>query len=211
MIDERLIAYANDLVAREDVVLTTIRARAEQLDLPPIHVSPEEGKLLQVLVQVIAAERVLEVGTLAGYSTVWIARGLRPGGRVTTIERDTRHADLAERALEDAGLSDRVTVMRGDARDVMRDLRGPFDAIFLDADKEPLPSYLSRSMELLRLGGLLLCDNTFFHGRVIDAADTAADVAGVRRYNETAAGDRRLASVIVPVRDGLMLSLKVRD
>jgi caffeoyl-CoA O-methyltransferase len=199
-VDERLARYATELFAVEDANLTTIRARQEGLRLPPIHISADEGKLLHVLLRAIRAKTVLEVGSLAGYSGVWLARALQPDGRLTTIEKDPRHAALARQAFAEAGLASRVRVLDGAALDVLPTLAPGFDAIFLDADKASL---------LLREGGLLLCDNAFLHGSVVDPADQSPDTAGVRAFNLRAATDSRLVSTVVPIRDGLVVAVKV--
>jgi predicted O-methyltransferase YrrM len=208
-VDERLARYASELFAVEDAILTTIRARQEGLQLPPIHISADEGKLLHVLLRAVGATTVLEVGSLAGYSGVWLARALPPGGRLTTIEKDPRHAALGRQAFAEAGLAARVQVLEGTALEVLSTLRPGFDAIFLDADKASLPQYFEWSLRLLREGGLLLCDNAFFHGSVVDPADQSPDTAGVRAFNLLAATDPRLVSAVVPIRDGLVVAVKV--
>jgi caffeoyl-CoA O-methyltransferase len=208
-VDERLARYATELFAVEDANLTSIRARQEGLRLPPIHISADEGKLLHVLLRAVRAKTVLEVGSLAGYSGVWLARALPPDGRLTTIEKDPRHAALARQAFAEAGLAARVRVLDGAALDVLPTLAPGFDAIFLDADKASLPRYFEWSLALLREGGLLLCDNAFFHGSVVDPADQSPDTAGVRAFNLLAATDARLVSTVVPIRDGLVVAVKV--
>jgi caffeoyl-CoA O-methyltransferase len=208
-VDERLARYATELFAVEDANLTAIRARQEGLRLPPIHISADEGKLLHVLLRAVRARTVLEVGSLAGYSGVWLARALPPEGRLTTIEKDPRHAALARQAFAEAGLASRVRVLDGAALDVLPTLAPGFDVIFLDADKASLPQYFEWSLALLREGGLLLCDNAFFHGSVVDPADQSPDTAGVRAFNLLAATDSRLISTVVPIRDGLVVAVKV--
>jgi len=209
-VDERLARYATELFAPEDAVLAAIRARHAAEHLPPIQISADEGKLLQVLLRAVRAASVLELGTLAGYSGVWIARALPPHGRLTTIERDPRHAALARRSFAEAGLTDRVEVLEGAALDVLPRLPpAGFDAVFVDADKEPLARYFEWSMRLLRTGGLLLCDNAFFHGAVVDPADRSPETEGVRAFNRLAATDPRLVSAVVPIRDGLVVAVKV--
>jgi predicted O-methyltransferase YrrM len=162
-----------------------------------------------VLLRAVGAARVLEVGTLGGYSGVWLARALPPHGRLTTIERDPRHAAVAREAFALAGVADRVTLVEGAALDVLPTLAPGFDAVFLDADKEPLPRYFEWAMRLLRTGGLLLCDNAFFHGAAVDDTDRSAAADGVRAFNRLAASDPRLVATVVPVRDGLVVGVKV--
>ncbi|MGH7700266.1 MAG: O-methyltransferase [Gemmatimonadales bacterium] len=206
--DERLARYVTELFAAEDPVLAAVRARHAAAELPPIHISPDEGKLLQVLLRAVAATTVLELGSLAGYSGIWMARALPPHGRLTTVEKDPRHAALARQAFAEAGLADRVRVVEGAALDVLPTLPPGFDAVFVDADKEPLAQYFHWSMKLLRPGGLLLCDNAFFHGVVVDETDHSPQAEGVRAFNRLAATDDRLLAVVVPVRDGLVVGVK---
>lgn len=207
--DERFERYVTELFAAEDPVLAKIRERHQSEKLPAINVSPEEGKLLHLLLRLIQAKHVLEIGTLGGYSGVWLARALAPGGMLTTIERESKHAAIAREAFAAAGLQDRIRLIEGAALDILPTLSPGFDAVFIDADKEPLPRYFDWGMRLLRKDGLLLCDNAFFHGAAVDPKDTSSAGAGVRRFNELAARDPRLLATIVPVRDGLVVGIKV--
>ena len=209
--DERHERYVAELFAVEDPILAAIRARHAAADLPPINISPEEGKLLYLLLRLIEATTVLELGSLGGYSGVWLARALPPHGRLTTIEKDPRHAAIARQAFNEAGLSPRVRLIEGAALDVLPTLSPGFDAVFIDADKEPLPRYFEWAMRLLRRGGLLLCDNAFFHGAALDEEDRSPGAEGVRAFNRLAAGDARLVATAVPVRDGLVIGLKVAE
>jgi predicted O-methyltransferase YrrM len=210
-VDDRFERYVTELFAAEDPILAKIRERHETEKLPAINVSPEEGKLLHLLMRLVHAKHVLEIGTLGGYSGVWIARALPSGGTLTTIEKDPKHADVARQAFAAAGLKDRVRLIQGAALDVLPTLSTGFDVVFIDADKEPLPTYFDWGMRLLRPGGLLLCDNAFFHGAAVDPNDQSPAGRGVRRFNELAAADSRLVATIIPVRDGLLVGLKVGD
>lgn len=209
--DDKLERYVTELFAAEDPILSKIRARHAAEKLPPINVSPEEGKLLHVLLLTIQAKRVLEIGSLGGYSGVWLARALPAGGELTTIEKDPKHAKVAREAFDMAKLHGRVRLIEGAALDVLPTLHPGFDAVFIDADKEPLPTYFEWGMKLLRRGGLLLCDNAFFHGAAVDPTDRSPDALGVRAFNELAARDPRLVATIIPVRDGLVVGVKTRD
>lgn len=209
MVEQRLQRYVEDLFAVEDPVLARVRGRHAQAGLPNIHISPDEGKLLHVLLRAVGARTVLEIGSLAGYSGIWLARALPPDGRLTTIEKDVRHAALARSAYADAGLTGQVRLLEGDARQVLRTLAPGFDAVFVDADKEPLAEYFEWSMRLLRSGGLLLCDNAFFHGAVVDDSDRSAAADGVRAFNRLAATDPRVVSAVAPIRDGVVIGVKV--
>ena len=203
--------YVTELFAAEDPILSNIRARHVAENLPTINVSPEEGKLLHLLLLTIGATNVLEIGSLGGYSGVWLARALPATGKLITIEKDPRHATIAREAFASAGLSKKVQLIEGAALDVLPTLAPGFDAVFIDADKEPLPKYFDWGMRLLRRGGLLLCDNAFFHGAAVDPNDRSGPALGVRAFNALAARDPRLVATIIPVRDGLAVGLKVRD
>jgi predicted O-methyltransferase YrrM len=208
---DSLATYLAALFAREDSGLASARAAHRDADLPSIHVSAEEGAILHLLVRLVGARRVLEVGTLGGYSGIWLARGLPADGRLVTIEGDERHAAVARAAFAGAGVADRVDLIVGEARDTLETLDGPFDVVFLDADKAPLPEYLAASLRLLRVGGLLLCDNTFMHGAVADPEAEGSDVQGMRAFNDLVANDPRFVTAVIPVRDGLLAALRVAD
>lgn len=209
--DERFERYVTELFATEDPILSKIRARHAAENLPAINVSPEEGKLLHVLLHAIQARRVLEIGALGGYSGVWLGRALPAGGELVTIEKDPKHARVAREAFDMAKLHGRVRLIEGSALEVLPTLTPGFDAVFIDADKEPLPKYFDWGMKLLRRGGLLLCDNAFFHGAAIDPNDRSGNAVGVRAFNDLASKDPRLVATIIPVRDGLVVGVKVRD
>lgn len=209
--DDKFERYVTELFAAEDPILAKIRARHAAEGLPDINVSPEEGKLLHLLLLIIQARRVLEIGALGGYSGVWLARALPAGGELTTIEKDPKHARVAREAFDMARQHGRVRLIEGAALDVLPTLPPGYDAVFIDADKEPLPKYFEWGMKLLRRGGLLLCDNAFFHGAAVDPGDHSGSAVGVRKFNELAARDPRLVATIVPVRDGLVVGLKTRD
>lgn len=201
--------YVEELFAGEDEALQNIRTGHAAAGLPEINVSPEEGKLLHLLVRSISARRVLEIGTLGGYSAVWMARALPAGGRLVTIERDATHAVYARAGFERARVADRIELLEGDALEVLATLEGPFDAAFIDADKAPMPRYFAEAMRRVRVGGLVLGDNAFHDGRVVDPTADDADTRGIREFNRLMATDRRLVSTIVPVRDGLAVGLRV--
>jgi predicted O-methyltransferase YrrM len=209
VVDERLQRYIEELFAVEDSVLARVRARHAEADLPPIHISPDEGKLLHVLLRAASARTVLEIGSLAGYSGIWLARALPPEGRLTTIEKDSRHAALARQAYAEAGVAGQVRLLEGDARAVLRTLEPGFDAVFVDADKEPMAEYFRESLRLLRVGGLLLSDNAFFHGAVVDKSDRSSQAEGVRAFNRLAATDARVVSAVIPIRDGVVVGVKI--
>ena len=205
---DRVGEYICGLFAPEDAVLVALREEADRAGLPPIAISADAGRLLQVLVTLAGARRVLEVGTLGGYSAIWIARALPPDGRLVTVERDPGHARFARRQLDRAGVGDRVTVREGEALDVLAALDGErFDLVFLDADKAPLPIYLDWALRLLGPGGVVVADNALRGGRVLDPAADDADTAGVREFNRRLATDDRLRSILVPTHDGVAVGV----
>ncbi|MFQ5702596.1 MAG: O-methyltransferase [Gemmatimonadales bacterium] len=209
--NENVLAWMDRLYAVEDDVLEEIRQRHERENLPPICISPNEAKIITVLLRAIGAKRVLEIGTLGGYSGTWIARALPSDGRLHTIECNPRHAAIARENFQFAGVSHKIDLIEGDALDVIRGLKPEFDAVFLDADKERLETYYRMSFDLLRIGGLLLCDNVFMNGRIADSTDEALDVEGARAFSRVASGDPRLMAATIPVRDGLAVGVKVAN
>ncbi len=200
--------YISSLFAREDELLISLREEADRSGLPPISISPDEGRLLQVLLRAIGARRVLEVGTLGGYSAIWMARALPADGELLSIELDPDHAAFATRYIARAGLEARVRIRVGRALDVLPALDGElFDAVFLDADKEPLPTYLEWALRLVRPGGLVMADNALWGGKVIDPNVDDAATRAVREFNQRFASEPRLTGIVVPTHDGVAIGI----
>jgi predicted O-methyltransferase YrrM len=200
--------YLCGLFAREDETLLALREEADRSGLPPIAISPDAGRLLQVLLRAVGARRVLEVGTLGGYSAIWIARALPADGQLVTIELEPEHAAFARRHLERAGVAARVDVRVGRALDVLPSLDGErFDAVFLDADKDSLPTYFEWALRLLRPGGLLIADNALWGGRVADTAVDDPRTNAVREFNRRLATDPRVTGIVVPTHDGVAIGV----
>ena len=201
-------AYLDPLFAPEDPALLALREAADRNGLPPTAIAPGTGRLLQVLLESVGARRVLEVGTLGGYSATWIARALpAEGGRLVTVEIETRYAEFARRQLAFAGVADRVEVVVGRALEVLPAYDGErFDALFLDADPEPLPTYFDWALRLLRPGGLLLADNALRGGRVLDARASDAATTAVREFHRRLATDPRVSATVVSTPDGLVVA-----
>ncbi|WP_265521110.1 O-methyltransferase [Oerskovia flava] len=197
---ERVDRYYAPLVGEDDALRET-DARAAAAGLPAIQVSPAQGKLLHLLALVQGARRILEIGTLAGYSTIWLARALEPGGRLVTCELDPTHARVARENLATAGVADLVEVREGPAADTLRELvRGgdePFDLVFIDADKPSNPLYLELALQLVRPGSLVVLDNAVRGGAVADALSTDENVLGVRRFVEDVVANPRLTATAV--------------
>ncbi len=203
-VQRELVQYVRQWFAPEDDVLQTVRRRTQELDLPEIQIRPEEGQMLQFLAATIGARRILEIGTLAGYSGIWLARALPEGGKLTTLELDPKHAQVAREHFVMARVADRVNLLEGDALDSLARLTNeePFDMVFIDADKSGYPAYLAWSVEHVRPGGLITAHNAFRQGALIDEhPDEKA--APTRVMLETMARDARLVSTIVPVGDGI--------
>lgn len=200
--------YLASLFGREDEVLISLREEADRTGLPPIAISPDMGRLLQVLLSAIGARRVLEVGTLGGYSAIWIARALPEEGQLLSIEIEPAHAAFARRFLERAGLADRVEIRVGRALEILPALDGErFDAVFLDADKEPLPTYLEWALRLVRPGGLIIADNALWGGRVLDERSDDPATLAVREFNKRLAEHPRITGIVVPTHDGVAIGV----
>ena len=209
--------YVAGLLAPADEALDeTLRANAAA-GLPPADVSPVQGRLLEILARAIGARRILELGTLGGYSTIWLARGLPAEGRVTTLEADPRRAALARENLARSGLASRVDVRVGPALETMPQLAAEgeaFDLIFLDADKRENPAYLGWALRLSRPGTLILADNVVRGGALANSASHDAAVAGVRRFHELLASEPRIVATTIQTvgakgYDGFTLALAI--
>lgn len=201
-------SYIESLFAPEDPILATLREEADRTGLPPISVSADEGRLLQVLLTAIGARNVLEIGTLGGYSAIWMARALPPDGRLLSLEIEPVHADFARRHIARAGLADRVEVRVGRALDLLPALDGErFDAVFIDADKQPLATYYEWALRLLRRGGLVIADNALWGGKVFDERVQDERTVAIRDLNRRMADDPRVTSIIVPTHDGVAIGV----
>lgn len=200
--------YITNLFAREDDLLRELRDDAARAGLPQISVPPETARLLQVLLRAIGATSVLEVGTLGGYSAIWMARAMGKNGRILSLEIEPAHAAFARRYIERAGLAEAVEVRVGPALQMLPALDGQkFDAVFLDADKEPLPTYLDWALRLLRPGGLVIADNTLRGGRVADPSADDAQLRGIREFNRKLAADPRVTGIVIPIGDGVAVGV----
>ena len=205
---DRASDYIVGLFGAEDQLLATLREEADRTGLPPIAISADEGRLLQVLLTSISARRVIEVGTLGGYSAICMARALPPDGLLLSIEINEQHAAFARKYIGRAGLADRVDVRVGRALDVLPALDGErFDAIFLDADKDPLPPYFEWALRLVRPGGLIIGDNALWGGRVYSDQESDERTRGVREFNRRMATDPRVLGIIVPTHDGVAVAV----
>ncbi|HVO97759.1 MAG TPA: O-methyltransferase [Bryobacteraceae bacterium] len=209
--------YADLLIPRDEVLEVALRSSAEA-GLPAIAVSPHQGKMLMLLARVTGARKILEIGTLGGYSTIWLARGLADGGRLITLEFSDRHAEVARQNIARAGLSGQVEVRLGRAIDTLPDLadEAPFDLIFIDADKPSYREYLQWAVKLSRPGSLIIADNVVRSGAVADPASTDVNVQGIRRFNEALAAERRVSATAIQTvgskgHDGFTIAVRHAD
>jgi predicted O-methyltransferase YrrM len=193
--------YINDVVIGHDAALEAAAASAVAAKLPPISVTPAHGKLLHLIARVRGAARILEIGTLAGYSTIWLARAVPAGGRVITIESNPLHADIARTNIERAGIADRVDIRQGAALEVLPQIAGddqpPFDFTFIDADRANLTDYFEWAVRLSRSGSVIIVDNVVRKGAVVDSSNVSADVNGIRRFNDRLRQDTRVDATMI--------------
>jgi caffeoyl-CoA O-methyltransferase len=213
--DAALAAWAESVYRPEDPVLREIRERSEAAGLPPIQVGAFDGLHLEVLARASGARRAVEIGTLGGYSGVCLLRGMGEAGHLHTFELEPRRAEIARAAFARAGLGARATVHVGPAAERLRDVEGegPFDLVFVDADKTGYPGYLAWAEEHLRVGGVLLADNTFGFGHVHEARpaeEPAEAMAALRAFSERLARGGRFRATLLPTAEGLSLGVKVR-
>jgi len=190
--------YLEEKLVPADPVLAEVLRSSAAAGLPDIQVSPTQGKLLHLLAKTLGARRVLEIGTLGGYSTIWLARALPPDGKVVTLEFEPKHAEVARANLRRAGLQDRVELRLGTALETLPKLlaekRGPFDLFFLDADKANTLAYFEWSLKLSRPGSLIVVDNVVRKGRLVEASSREPDVRGMRDFLDALVSDTRVSA-----------------
>jgi predicted O-methyltransferase YrrM len=212
--------YLTEALVPADPALDAALDASAAAGLPAINVAPNQGKLLMLLALIRGARSILEIGTLGGYSTIWLARALPADGHLITLESDPKHADVARANIARAGLAAVVELRLGRALDTLPQLaaerRGPFDLIFIDADKPSIPDYFTWALELSRRGSLIVIDNVVRGGAVADASSDDASVRGVRRMNELLAAERRVSATAIQTvgskgYDGFALALVTAD
>jgi predicted O-methyltransferase YrrM len=219
--DQDLWSAVDDYIARhllpQDPALDAALAASEAAGLPPIAVTPNQGKLLELLARIHHARAILELGTLGGYSTIWLARALTEGGRLVTLERDPRYAEVARASIANAGFGEIVEIRVGPALQTLPELHaegaGPFDLIFIDADKQNYPGYLEWSLRLSRVGTVIVGDNVVRAGTILDSGtEDDGTAAGARRFYELLACEPRLSATAIQTvgakgHDGFALAL----
>lgn len=188
--------YISEMLVKQDSSLRAAVSASDAAGLPPIQVSPPLGKFIAMLVRLIGARTILEVGTLGGYSTIWMARAIPDGGKVVTLEIDQKHADIAAMNFEKAGLADKIELHVGNARETLPQLigrgYGPFDLSFIDADKGSNPDYFEWALQMSHPGSVIIVDNVIRDGKVVDASSDDPSVKGVRHLNELMANNPRI-------------------
>jgi caffeoyl-CoA O-methyltransferase len=208
--------YISNLFEKEDSSLKATEQSIIDSKIPAISISPNQGKFLQILARTNNAKKILEIGTLAGYSTIWLARALPKNGKLITLEYEPLHARVAQKNIEHAGLESIVEIREGKALDLLPKLveegAGPFDMIFIDADKAPYKEYFDWSLKLSRSGTLIVADNVIREGKVLDAKSTDEMVNGVKRFNAALAANPAVTATIIQTvgskeHDGMALAI----
>jgi caffeoyl-CoA O-methyltransferase len=198
---EKVDQYIDGLVIQEDKALIATKESLDKAGMPQISVSPNQGKFLQILALLCNAKKILEVGTLAGYSTIWMARALPKDGQLITIELDPKHAAVAKENIVLAGLESKVDIRVGKAMDILsaieKEKSGPFDMIFIDADKAPYAEYFQHALRLSRPGTLIIADNVIRDGKVLDPDSSDEMVKGVQRFNKALAATKEVTATII--------------
>lgn len=193
--------YISNLLGHEDEALIAATRSLKEAGMPAISISPNQGKFLQVLALLCNAKNILELGTLAGYSTIWMARALPKDGKLITLEYDPKHAAVAQKNIERAGLSEQIQIKTGKALDILPQLHaegaGPFDMIFIDADKPPYADYFQWALKLSRPGTLIVADNVIRDGKVLDENSTEAAVNGAQRFNKMLGANTAVTATIL--------------
>ena len=193
--------YITDLFVPFDPVMQETLAASEAAGLPSIGVAPNEGKLLMFLAQICGVRNLLEIGTLGGYSTIWLARGMASGGSLITLEANAKHAEIARSNIARAGLDGVVELRVGPALETLPQLavegRSPFDLIFIDADKESYPEYFAWALKLVHPGSLIIADNVIRDGEVLDPTNSDPRVQGIRRFNQLVANEPRVKATVI--------------
>jgi predicted O-methyltransferase YrrM len=189
--------YLDKMLITPDSTLKDALATASKAKLPAIQVSSAQGKLLHLLVRIMGARNILEIGTLGGYSTIWMARALPEGGRIITLEADPKHAEVARKNFARSGVGNKVELRIGKALDTLPEVavdgRGPFDMFFIDANKSNMPEYFEWSLKLARVGSVIIADNVVREGAVLDAKSKDADIQGIRRFLAMVGKEKRVS------------------
>jgi len=205
-LNEELYQYIINIFAQEDDVLKAVVKDAESKNFPMIQVSPDLGKFLYLLIKMVKAKNALEIGTLAGYSSIWLARALPDNAKLTTLEISMEHAETAKSNFSKAGFDNKIDLMFGNAMDSLEKLKNKkFDFVFIDADKTGYPAYFDKAIKMMNKGGIIAADNTLRKGDVV-LEKTDEGTEGIKIYNRKVANDSRVDSLLIPISDGLTIS-----
>ncbi len=209
--NDHLSHYITYLFAQQDEALRSTLENIERNGLPEIMVKPEEGKFLQFLVKACCVSKAVEIGTLGGYSSLCIIRGLTPGGKLITLEKNPFHARVAHENFERAGVANQVEIRMGEAAELLAGMvdEGPFDFVFIDADKTSYQEYLDWAVDNLKIGGVVAAHNAFLHGRIADPHQRDDATQAIRAFNDQIARDPRLLATIYPGGDGMAIAVKI--
>lgn len=212
-VDDALYAYLLEASLRESDVLRRLREETAGLEKGHMQISPEQGQFMGLLVELVGARRILEVGTFTGYSALAMAQAMGDGGELVACDLSDEWTRVARRYWDEAGVADRIDLRIGPAADTLSDLlddgqAGTFDMVFIDADKKGLDGYWERALRLLRPGGLVAVDNTLWHGKVADASVDDDATRAIRAFNRKARDDARVSMSLVPIGDGVTLARK---
>ena len=208
--------YINDLFVPPDAFLDATMETAKKEGIPSISISSGQGKLLYLLAKMARAEKILEIGTLAGFSTIWFSRALPANGKIVTLELDAHHAAVAKTNIENAGVADKVEIRIGNASDTMDKMisegKEKFDLIFIDADKPPYATYFLKALELSHPGTVIIADNVVREGKILDQNSDDDDIAGIQRFNSTLANSDKVEATILQtvgqkVHDGIAIAI----
>lgn len=207
-LSDALHAYLIQNSLRETKTQKSLRLRTQRMPNANMQIAPEQGQLLQLLVHLLGARRIVEIGTFTGYSALAMALALPSSGRIVCCDLSEEWTSIARRHWRKAGVDRKIELHLGPALETLRKLRGKFDLAFIDADKENYRNYYERCLKLVRKGGVIAIDNTLWYGRVIDRGDRTADTRAIRAFNRKLHRDRRVELSLVPIGDGLTLALK---
>ncbi len=208
--------FINDLFVKEDSALLQTKQAITDGGLPLISISENQGKFLHILARLCNPQKMLEIGTLGGYSTIWLARALQENGQLISLELDQHHADVALANIANAGLSDKVLIRVGNALEELPKMKkedaGPFDVIFIDADKEPYAEYFELSLQLSHPGTLIIADNVVREGKILEENSTDSNVTGVQRFLKLMAATREVTATVIQTvgskyHDGMALAI----
>ncbi|MEK7810056.1 MAG: O-methyltransferase [Chloroflexota bacterium] len=210
--DDKASDYITNLFVPHDKILEQILEDIPKKGLPAIAIRAEEGLYLQFLARSCGAKMAIEIGTLGGYSGTWIARGLVDGGKLITLEKESKHADVARENFAKAGVADRVEIKVGDAHETLKTLAkdAPFDFIFIDAEKTGYKNYFDWAMQNVRVNGLIAAHNALRRGTVADTTSTETDAIATRAFNQYVADEKRVLSTIYPGGDGMLIAVKIK-